>query len=124
MLNLLVSFLELQAANKCKVGDKILNFLRGKDDGFERETRMIKEQNAAEYENARGGLRKAGLLNQEKDNPRQKNKGPRGKGSGKNDSQSKGGPKAKGCHGKAKALKDKKCHKCKQLGHIKANCKN
>ena len=49
---------------------------------------MIKEQNAAEYESARGGLRKAGLLNQEKDNPRQQNRGPRGKGSGKDDLQS------------------------------------
>ena len=85
---------------------------------------MIKEHNAAEYENAKGGLKKAGMLNPEKDNPRQRNRGPKGKGSGKDDSQPKGDSRTKGGRGKGKqSLKDKKCHKCKKMGHLRANCK-
>ena len=55
-------FFELEAADQCEAGKKIVPFLRGSINCFTGPSRVAKEQRSKEFDAAKGMLKKFGLL--------------------------------------------------------------
>ena len=118
-------YFELEAENHCKVGDKIVPFLRGSKDRFDGSSMLEKEQFSAEYDLVINGLQKAGLLPGVKSKTNQPKGGrKRGRGSNSNPPKVGGGgvTKGKGKSTPGQPVKGKKCHKCGKPGHLRASC--
>ena len=124
-------YFELEVANWCDVGDKIIPFLRVNIHCFVGPFRVNKEQRSKEFDVAKGVLKKDGLLQGVEPLKQSKSPGTRSRLANRTTPPVKkgsvGGGISKGSKIKCmpgQHVKGKRCHKCGGIGHICAVCPN